>query len=372
MYMEPIRATTNGVLKGGERRPFRYQEMLDMPGDRPPWGSKGAVNRAGEKLRRGEELSEVDYEALEAWRAGHSYILNTFQPLLRYWIEDEKTELAQRLKRRHTIVDKLTREPGMELARMDDIAGTRLIFPDIAALETYRARLRKARFKHKLRHDRERYNYIEQPKESGYRGVHEIYVYDARSRQGKRFNGLYIEVQLRTQCQHAWATAVEVVAHVTEHQPKFGRGDERVREFFRLASEIISRSVENKTSCKAEFDDFDLADSFLTLNSDIKLLEILGSLPIIEEHVDTVGNVILQLKKGEVLKAHTYETVAAATEAYFELEKNHPEDDLVLVRANTIEGLRSAYRNYFQDTRAFVSYVIDGTHILLDRIRSEH
>jgi hypothetical protein len=259
----------------------------------------------------------------------------------------------------------------MELARMDEIAGTRLIFPDIAALEAYRASLRRARFKHKLRHDSERYNYIDHPKESGYRGVHEIYMYNTQSQKGKRFNGLYIEVQLRTQAQHAWATAVEVVTKVTENQPKFDRGDERVLEFFRLASEIIARTVENRNSCMPGLNDFILAKRFLGLETRIRILSLLGTLPLIDEHFGQEGNVILHITKDGQMVPHQFSTVGAATEAYFELEKKNPEDDIVLVRADTIDALKSAYRNYFQDTRDFVRYVMDGVKILHERIERD-
>jgi putative GTP pyrophosphokinase len=177
----------------------------------PPWGSKGLLNRAGDKIRKGEILSVEEIDAFENWRGAHSYVLNTFKPLLWSRVRDRNIVLAQRLKRRITIVDKLSREPRMQLARMDDIAGCRLIFESVEALEEFRAQFHKAKFKHKLRHEPNKYNYIQYPKESGYRGVHEIYEYNVNSEGGKAFNGLYVEMQFRTQCQHAWATAVEVI-----------------------------------------------------------------------------------------------------------------------------------------------------------------
>ena len=50
-------------------------------------------------------------------------------------------------------------------------------------------------------------DYITTPKDSGYRGVHLIYRY--YSDKNETFNGLKIEVQIRTALQHAWATAVD-------------------------------------------------------------------------------------------------------------------------------------------------------------------
>ncbi len=44
-------------------------------------------------------------------------------------------------------------------------------------------------------------DYIEKPKKSGYRGVHLIYKYFSDKIQ--TFNGLKVEVQIRTALQHA-------------------------------------------------------------------------------------------------------------------------------------------------------------------------
>jgi putative GTP pyrophosphokinase len=78
----------------------------------------------------------------------------------------------------------------------------------------------------------DKYNYVKSPKKTGYRGIHDIYEYNTTSKKGKPYKGLLLELQYRTRCQHAWATAVEVITRVTENQPKFDRGDERYKEFF--------------------------------------------------------------------------------------------------------------------------------------------
>jgi hypothetical protein len=91
----------------------------------PPWGSKARVNRAGDRFRS-HSATEEDIEIFELWRGSHRYILNTFKPLLWSRTRGKNITTAQRLKRRATIIDKLSREPKMQLARMDDIAGCHL------------------------------------------------------------------------------------------------------------------------------------------------------------------------------------------------------------------------------------------------------
>jgi putative GTP pyrophosphokinase len=56
-----------------------------------------------------------------------------------------------------------------------------------------------------------RYDYIAAPKETGYRSVHLIFKYRSQSSKHRAWNGLRVEIQLRSRLQHAWATAVETV-----------------------------------------------------------------------------------------------------------------------------------------------------------------
>jgi putative GTP pyrophosphokinase len=132
----------------------------------------------------------------------------------------------------------------MQLARMDDVAGCRLIFRDIKSLYAFRGEFHDARFDHKRRNDVDKYDYIKVPKSTGYRGVHDVYEYNVRSEVGRPLAGLYVEIQYRTLVQHAWATAVEVVGLITESQPKFQKGDLRYEHAMALASEIIARAHE--------------------------------------------------------------------------------------------------------------------------------
>jgi ppGpp synthetase/RelA/SpoT-type nucleotidyltranferase len=236
----------------------------------PPWISKERLNRAGAALRAPGKLTSDDMEVLDSWRAAHSYVINTFQSILRLKTRNTDAIVGQRLKRRKTIVDKLYREPGVQLSRMDDIAGCRLIFPSIPDINSFRAAFHKSKFKHKRRNDGEkskRYNYIQSPKPTGYRGIHDIYEYNVRSKTGKRYNGLLLELQYRTNTQHAWATTVEVVGLITENQPKFNRGDDQYLEFFKLASEIIARAHESCKSTYADLSDQEVVRRFQALTS---------------------------------------------------------------------------------------------------------
>lgn len=176
-----------------------------------PGGSKSRVTRAGEHIRRGV-ATPADLLVVEEWRAAHRAVLNTFQSILRNRTKNTKISVAQRHKRKMTIFDKLTRLPEMQLARMDDVAGCRLIFRSIEELYAFRENFHSARFNHKLRNAADKYDYIKMPKQTGYRGIHDVYEYNVNSEAGNALAGLYIEIQYRTLVQHAWATALRLSA----------------------------------------------------------------------------------------------------------------------------------------------------------------
>jgi hypothetical protein len=46
--------------------------------------------------------------------------------------------------------------------------------------------------------------------------------------------------------------------------------------------------------------------------------------------------------------------------ALFELEKEFPDSDVVLVRADTSDDVRLAFRNYFSDARDFIRLMEEG------------
>ena len=55
-----------------------------------------------------------------------------------------------------------------------------------------------------------------------------------------------------------------------------------------------------------------------------------------------------------------YRDATEALRALFELEKEHPERDIVLVRADTSDEVRLAFKNYFSDARDFIQLVEVG------------
>ncbi len=168
----------------------------------------------------GQVKSALDI--LVAFRASHSTPLTKANNGLRSMMATEGIQgrPTQRLKRIPTIVDKLLRQPTMALPKMQDIAGCRVVCSDIAELRRLDARVRRNRPPSKV------YDYIDEPKQSGYRAVHLVVSYDAR----------LIEIQLRTQLMHAWAVLQESVGTLLDIDLKSGHGPPEVLEYMKLLS----------------------------------------------------------------------------------------------------------------------------------------
>jgi len=339
-----------------------------------PGSSRSRVNAAGRAVRAGVQTSD-DIEVIENWRKAHNKVLNDWQASLRAKCKNREVTFAQRLKRRRTIFDKLARQPGMELCRMHDIVGCRLIFPDMESLYDFRTRfLQNRRSAHEhLKVDRDPYPYdyiqVQHPTGSGYRGVHDIFRYVARSQESKPWDGLQIEIQYRTEAQHAWATAVEIAGAITRSETKFGKGSEAEKDFFRLSSEMIARSAEGMSSCYPELSNTELIERFDEIESKTGTLRHLRHVKMAEtaytemsKQGESKAMVLVFRPENLTLAIYGFADLSSASNYYFGRERENSEEDIVLVR---VAGeLKKAYENYFSDTTNFI-HLMDRSRELL-------
>lgn len=336
-----------------------------------PLYSKQKVNNCAKNIGRNIRehhgfISSEDEEVVENWRASHTHIINTWQVVLRRRIKNKNVFFAQRLKRKNTIYDKLQRYPDMLFARMHDIAGCRLIFNDRQDMMDYIENLRSSSGFCHVRKEGQCKNYIEEPKPSGYRGIHDVYAYQSKKGYDRsdKWNGLLVEIQYRTIYQHAWATAVEIADYLTSERVKFSQGNEDQQEFFRCASEIIARVYENEKSCKKDLSDIQLIEEFSRLEKKTGLLEklkqikILTKIPKVLEHNLVIHFTIVKEKPN--FEVFGFKSLSKANKHYFEMEKKYPKDDIVLVKSKDTKSILEAYKNYFADAKDFTSYIEEG------------
>lgn len=335
-----------------------------------PIYTQSKVRAAGKRVVNSRETRE-DIAVIENFRGSHAYVLNTFQANIRNHSRAIALSVGQRLKRRNTILDKLIREPSMPLYAMHDIAGCRMVFRTVNDLQSVRKSMHEARWQHSLTNDPGRYDYIEAPKITGYRGIHDVYEYNVNSIGGIPWNGLKVEIQYRTLPQHAWATAVEVADLITSSRIKFSDADQHYLRYFQLASEIIARSAEGLQSCCPELSASNLIEEFYAADRRLGLLSTFENLRQTSgQGIKFKRNTLLIFRFSvpqteEPLLVQTFENVNRAIEAYDEMEKQYGDSaDIVLVRGETEENIRDAFRNYFSDARAFVDLMTTGIKVL--------
>jgi ppGpp synthetase/RelA/SpoT-type nucleotidyltranferase len=198
--------------------------------------SNSRVNSAGDAVRAylvGEAAEHEAFAAVDvitAFRADFATPLQRVAANLRYYVEHHTVGrpivVGQRLKRFVTIVDKLQREPKMQLSRMHDIGGCRAVVGTEDEIRAVASHLRR-----RWRIVRE-YDYMARPKpHSGYRAYHLVVHKD----------GHLIEVQLRTSAQHRWAELIEVVDRENpEFNLKGGSAPADLVEYYRLGSQLLA------------------------------------------------------------------------------------------------------------------------------------
>jgi hypothetical protein len=334
-----------------------------------PWAvpafSRGRVNAAGQALIAAGAFDDVSAQVIGNWRAAHAYPLFHLQMNLRSWATKVSADslVSQRLKRLSSIALKLRLNAAMKLSQMQDIGGCRAILENVAEVERVVASLRASRALHELiRED----DYIVDPKESGYRGHHLIFKY--RNRRITEYDGLRIEMQVRTRAQHAWATAVETAGTFQGQALKSNLGSEDWRYFFKLVASDIARREgcaavsgvpATATKLRAEIRRY---DKMLRAVNHLRAWQ--ASLHQAESSVPGAYYFLLQLFPDEnrlTIEGYRKENLDAANAAYLEMEEqaiaSGQVSDSVLVSVESIRSLRRAYPNYFSDTDRFIEAV---------------
>ena len=343
---------------------------ISQPRWKEPGYTKKQINDAGNIIRNpfaSEKEKQAALSVIDNWRAAHAYPLHVFYMNLRRKAgSNSDIIVAERLKRLDSIVDKLKREPGMELYRMQDLGGCRMILPTVDKVYEYSADYIKSRIRHEARTPKD---YIKHPKTSGYRSLHLIYKFHTDTPDKSAFNQypMLVELQFRTHLQHIWATAVEAMGLFTNQALKSGRGDESLKRFFVLVSSLFAIQ-ENCPIIPGTIDDEkELISEIEQIDDQYHVLDMLRAIRSVVDHEagkipDKKGYYILQLNhETHVLHKNYFKPseidLANKTYDYLESNRGNKPLDIVLVRAASFAAVREAYPNYFLDIGEFVEFI---------------
>ena len=355
--------------------------------------SGNQIKKAGKKLIETPN-DEESLEILSYWRALHSGSLDkAFKNVEEYGLKiDKNILLAKRLKRTESIVNKLVRLKGeVQLSTMNDIAGCRAILPTQKKVNKLVTELSKKKVFKIFR------NYIDEPRESGYRSIHMIGDFEEVSNK----KNMKVELQIRTNIQHSWATAVEIVDLFTKDSIKTNEGSKDWSNFFIHISKIFvlfddnpyinslkKENEKNEDSNKKVHqkiyrhlvqqcrEDKNVLIVIKKVSKLIVKLEVLkkfdlftSSIKFTHEQKSMVFNdgyilVIIDNLDNKTFNIETNffdrNSFEQATDKYLEVEKDillNKHFVTALISSNSINEIEKAYPNYFADSTNFILYV---------------
>lgn len=177
------------------------------------------IDRLGNRLKN-ESISDDDLRFLDLYRRSFSGAYEFVIGIIRTELTLEPT--GRPAKSTTSISDKLHRE-SIRLSQIQDIAGCRLIVPDIAAQESVAQSLKNLFEEASIIDRRERPSH-------GYRAVHVLVTYMKKT----------IEIQVRTSLQHLWAELSEKFSDIVSPAIKYGGGDEQVQTLLGRFSILVA------------------------------------------------------------------------------------------------------------------------------------
>ncbi|MFJ4253741.1 hypothetical protein [Microbacterium sp. NPDC090003] len=325
-------------------------------------GSKKSIVRAGKVLRNpGADPAERAgaLTVAEAWRRAHAYPMNTWQIRVRRYAKGiEGSSVVQRLKRMPSIEKKLQRFDNMQLSTIQDLGGVRVIVPRVADVRMLQRKLLDRPGEHQLTgHE----DYLTSPKPDGYRSVHLVHAYGTR--RSTPWEGLRVEVQIRTRIQHTWATAVETVDLFTGQRLKSGAGDEWWREFFALMSGELAAAEGLPAVPGVSADVAERRKRLQEIQDEFDVLKRLSAF----RHVTSDGSgysgkfLVLDLDiRDTFITINSFPDRDEAIRKYESLERHvrdNPYYDILFVAIDDVDDLKEAYPNYFADLRDFINLV---------------
>ena len=277
--------------------------------------------------------------------------------------------VAHRRKRLVSIKLKLDDNPNMALSKMNDVGGCRAVLRSVRQVK----RLVKVYARSNAKSPNQRvefvkpYDYVASPKPDGYRSVHLVYKYRSNSKHGSKYNGLRIEIQIRTEMQHAWATAVETVSIFTGSRLRAESGHAGWKRFFALVASVMA-AIEKCPGVPGTPPDFldliiEIKQLYQSLGVENALSGWSAAVQMLETDTRPADSYLLILNANDfsiAVKSFTAKERKRAEREYRNKEKeigNSPNMQTVLVSVESVKELRQAYPNYFLDTRRFLMLV---------------
>ena len=328
---------------------------------------RNQINKAGEEMMTSKDpiIVKSAIEKINDWRSLHTIVLELLQNRVNTLLSTNSIPIvlsSHRLKRLASIQYKLDVNPTMRLGGMQDIGGLRIVVENINTLNALNVLLHKSTFDG-FKFEKY-YNYVEAPKNSGYRSIHFIYKFVSID---NNYDGLRVELQIRTKLQHSWAMAVETAELTTQTRLKSSQGADEWLNYFKVIASLFA--IKEETPILSMHQDnnnnmYDLMKIFYEMDSHYHLSEKLKALRITTKHAideeNNDGYYILNInfqKQTVTVSSYSIDKEEQANDHYTRLERASKEDlnAVVLVSVPRMRELQEAYPSYFLDTKDFLT-----------------
>ena len=349
--------------------------------------TNSAVNRAGDFLagrhyswEEFPEFAEWERRFDEAfsiwsdWRSLHAMPMKFVSDLVTSEAAniDGSPIVVERLKRFRSVRLKLKRFPETNLTTIQDIGGCRAVVQDVARAYDLNQRIAQRLAKNGIGPKTvEKWcrDYIQNPKPDGYRSIHQVTKFFSDDERFSEWNDLRVEIQIRSKIQHAWAMAVETASAMTDQALKSGEGHEDWMRFFYLVAEIVAFNEGTPSTFTCETDHRLGRHEASDLANRLRVVPILSAMQHVLEQYSTFesrgGSDYFLLELDSQKPEITYvgfarEDFKKATEMYAEKEREHSNEEnmhVVLVSAESLKDLKSAYPSYFLDSAGFIDLI---------------
>ena len=335
--------------------------------------SRNQLNKIGTYLYSESIDAFTRSEAIRTvsdWRMTHLPVLREFiEELTAYFVTHSISYAfySQRIKRMSSIIEKLRNNEasGMRLGGLQDIGGARFVFDTMENLNQAQEALKAFSPSHFIFEKKN--DYIKEPKNSGYRSIHYVYKYQS---DDPNYDGLRIELQIRTRLEHSWAMAVETASLISRTSLKANIDDNSIwRDFFKLASAIFAQKEECPVNAQySGYTHEKYCNEYIELLNKHRLLDQLQALRVTvnDESAfanETTGYCILFINFRERMVSYRLYQLGQENEAsamFSQTEQSLVNDEaVIMVSIEKMKELREAYPSYFLDTKEFIEALQD-------------
>jgi len=294
-----------------------------------------------------------------SFRDSHIYPMRSIRASVRTYMRQAsiRGDMASRPKRMVSIRRKLA-ETTIRLDQMQDLGGCRAILNDIDGVNRLVDRMH-SKSPHRIRRE---WDYIQSPKEDGYRSHHLSLEFNPNRKEDESYEGRRIELQVRTRLQHSWATAIEAVSLYRNQDLKHHKGDGEWLRLFELASAEFAH-VERSPLPEGVPDRPERIRELKELNARLGAVSTLENIKAATHFAENFlyergRYYLLRYRPDHTVKIETYmDTISATRElgiAEQAIEAGESQEKVVLVEVDKIDKLVSTYPNYFGDVSLFI------------------